>query len=1367
MGTSGWSTQQLAEFVAAVSAAENEASAATRAVERAAEALDADVAAIVCEGQLIAAIGYPDGTAPIAELEAVEPGVEGSALEVPGVGASLASAAPLEHPPAARLVIARGGPTGLTREETGLLRGMARVASMTMRMLRVLDNERAAREEVERLGLDQAALRRVATLVAKAAPPEDIYAAVATEIAQRLGADVVAVLRYEANGTATIVGGWGVPSQQIPIGTQLGVAGEGVAVSVWQTRRPARVERFDGPPGSVAACFRSLGVHTGVGCPIMVDDDLWGVAFAATARRGALPAGSESRIAEFTQLVSAAIANAEARVEVRRIADEQAALRRVATLVARGAPADEVFGAVASETRAVLDSDISTLLRLEPDGRITVMATESRLSNVVAVGERHQPLPGGAVERALQTGRTARSDGYGGELGSMADHLRTLGYGGSASAPIVVADRLWGVISVVWAQGRSVPPDGEDRLMQFGELIATALANAEARADLRQVGEEQAALRRVATGVARGDPPSAVFAAVAVEAGKVIPAADVALVGRYDPDDEIEFVGGWSRDGDPSFVGHHVALGGHNVSTLVFQSNHPARCDHIPDDSTPATAFARQWARSSAGAPINVEGRLWGVMIVGAADEGALPVGTEHRLAQFSELVATAIGNAEAREELRRVADEQAALRRVATLVARDEAPEAAFAAVADELAHLFHAEATGVSRYELDGTVTTVGSWSSIGPSVRAGSKTTVGGQNVTALVFETGQPARIDRYDADDATSATSIARRHGARSAAGAPIRVAGRIWGSVQVAMSREAVLPGRTEERLAAFAELTASAIAKAQAREELRRVADDQAALRRVATLVARAAPPAEVFAAVAAEVGRLLSMEGAGVLRYDGDRSATVVGGWSGTGDDPRIGLTIPLGGHNAVTRVFETGRPARIEYAPDDSNAATAHGREAGGQAAIGAPIGVAGGLWGAVVLVAGREDTLTPETETRLVAFTDLVATAIANAQAREELRRVAEEQAALRRVATLVAAAAPPAEVFASVAEEVSRLLQVDRAFVARYEADQSVSIVAGWSSTGATLPIGARGPVDDGSVSDLVRSTGGAARIDAYPDYPDYPGGLPAAVGMRSAVGVPILVENRLWGLVATGSAGDEPPPPETEERLIKFTELVATAIANANARSELTASRARIVASADEARRKMERDLHDGAQAQLVTLVLQVRAAQEVLPADDLLAAELERVATGLTSALDELRELASGIHPPILASGGLGPAVRMLGRRSRIPVDVDVRTADRLPKPVEVGAYYVVSEALTNAVKHSEATSVRVEIEAADKTLRIGVQDDGVGGAEFARGSGLLGLRDRVEALGGRIALESERGAGTSLSVELPLSPDRATVAQ
>jgi signal transduction histidine kinase len=687
MGTSAWSTQQLAEFVAAVSTAEGETCAAITAVERAAEALDADVAAIVCGGELIAAVGYPEGAAPVDELEAVKPGLADAVLDVPGVGNCAAAAAALEHPPGASLVIARPAPHGFMREETGLLRGMARVASMTMRMLRLLDTERAAREELERLARDQAALRRVATLIA------------------------------------------------------------------------------------------------------------------------------------------------------------------------------------------------------------------------------------------------------------------------------------------------------------------------------------------------RGTAPNVVFDAVAEEVGRVLPVADVTLVGRYDSERAIEFVGGWSRAGGAGFVGERVGLGGRNVATLVHESNAPARVDHLADDATAATAFARNWARSAAGAPINVEGRLWGVMTVGSLQPAGLPRGIEHRLAEFTGLIATAIANA-------------------------------------------------------------------------------------------------------------------------------------------------------------------------QAREELRRVADEQAALRRVATLVARAAPPEEVFAAVAEEVGQLFAAEST-LLRCDPDGTVTTVGSWSGTGDALQVVARLPLGGHNAVTHVFETDRPARIDrYPADDSSPATTIARRSGGRSAVGAPISVEGRLWGAAVVTMAREEGL-----------------------------------------------------------------------------------------------------PVD-------------------------------------------------------------------AEERLADFAELVATAIANAEAKAELTASRARIVASADETRRRIERDLHDGAQQRLVSLALQLRAAQAAVPADlDQLATELDRVVAGLDGALDELREFARGIHPATLAEGGLRPALKALARRSAVPVDLKMRTQARLPEPLEVAAYYVVSEALTNAVKHADAATVSVDVEASDDVLRVRVRDDGVGGADFARGSGLVGLKDRVEALGGRIALDSNRGLGTSLSVELPLA--------
>ena len=232
----------------------------------------------------------------------------------------------------------------------------------------------------------------------------------------------------------------------------------------------------------------------------------------------------------------------------------------------------------------------------------------------------------------------------------------------------------------------------------------------------------------------------------------------------------------------------------------------------------------------------------------------------------------------------------------------------------------------------------------------------------------------------------------------------------------------------------------------------------------------------------------------------------------------------------------------------------------------------------------------------------------------------------------------------------------------------------------------------------------------------------------------------------------------------TEERLGAFTELAATAIANARTQAELTASRARIVATADETRHRIERDLHDGAQQQLVTLALKLRAAEASVPPDlDELAAELRGVATDLTSVLDELREFARGIHPAILSEAGLVAAVKSLARRCAIPVELVTRVDERPPETVEVAAYYVISEALANATKHAEASMIFVDVMAADDVLRVAVRDDGVGGADFARGSGLVGLKDRVEALSGKISVESPRGQGTSIQVELPLRVDAA----
>jgi GAF domain-containing protein len=546
----------------------------------------------------------------------------------------------------------------------------------------------------------------------------------------------------------------------------------------------------------------------------------------------------------------------------------------------------------------------------------------------------------------------------------------------------------------------------------------------------------------------------------------------------------------------------------------------------------------------------------------------------------------------------------------------------------------------------------------------------------------------------------------------------------------------------------------------AQVYAEFRRIADEQAALRRVETLVARAAPPEEVFAAVAQEVAQVLDAEHTIMSRYDPDGAVTVVGAWTrrGAATPIPVGLRLERGGRNLHTMVFQTRRPARIDDYADATGPAADAARKFGVRSSVGVPISVAGRLWGVMSVGSIQEGPLPADTEERLVGFTELAATAIANAQARMEVRGYADEQAALRRVATLIARAAPPEEVFAAVTAEVGRVLAADITVMDRYDPDGTETTVGVWSSTGAPpVPVGTRESLGGRNVTTMVFQTGRPARIDDYADATGPIGDVAGEVSIRAAVGVPVSVEGRLWGVMLVATTRDEPLPAETETRLTGFTELVATAIANAEARAALTTSRARIVATADQTRRRIERDLHDGAQQQLVSLALRLRATRAAVP--PALGADLEQIEAGLTDALDELREIARGIHPAILAKGGLGPALHALARRSPTPVHLDVRAEGRLPEPVEVSAYYVVAEALTNAAKHAHASGVSVDVEVAGDVLRVAVRDDGTGGADFTRGTGLAGLKDRVEALGGRILLDSPRGAGTSLRVELPLT--------
>lgn len=374
---------------------------------------------------------------------------------------------------------------------------------------------------------------------------------------------------------------------------------------------------------------------------------------------------------------------------------------------------------------------------------------------------------------------------------------------------------------------------------------------------------------------------------------------------------------------------------------------------------------------------------------------------------------------------------------------------------------------------------------------------------------------------------------------------------------------------------------------------------------------------------------------------------------------------------------------------------------------------------------------------------------------------EVAVLLEEQAALRRVATLVAHGLPPSAVFDAVTSEVSRLLGADGAVLLAYEPEDTALVVAGHTEPGVELQVGARLDLEGDNVAAMVLRSGQAARMD---DYGRATGALAAQAvpqGIQAGVGAPIVVEGRVWGAVIAFTKTDFAAG--IEHRLAAFTELAGTAIANADSQAELTASRARVVSAADEARRRIERDLHDGIQQRLVSLALELRNVESTVPpGQDDLAARMALTAEGLAGAVEDLQEIARGIHPAVLAKG-LVPAIRTLALRSAVPVELDAELDGRLPETVEVAVYYVVSEALTNAAKHADASVVRVDLHAEADTVSVTVVDDGVGGADLRGGSGLIGLKDRVEAFGGRMELTSPAGGGTTVRVTVPIAADRS----
>jgi signal transduction histidine kinase len=524
-------------------------------------------------------------------------------------------------------------------------------------------------------------------------------------------------------------------------------------------------------------------------------------------------------------------------------------------------------------------------------------------------------------------------------------------------------------------------------------------------------------------------------------------------------------------------------------------------------------------------------------------------------------------------------------------------------------------------------------------------------------------------------------------------------------------------------------------VSQVEAQEELQRLADEQSALRHVATLVAAGADEAEVLAAVSEEVARLFGAERATTMRWEGE-TIHVIGDWRADESVPSmVGQALPYGGDTITARVVSSGAPSRVESAEDlGTEFARERYREFGLQASIGAPIVLEDRVWG--VVTASRTtsyDPFPPGAERRLGDFAELVAQAIANAEARRQVAALAEEQAALRRVATLVAGGRPQREVLEAVTVEAARIFRAEVVVVVRWEGiHDEVAVLRGWSADGAlTLEDGSLyHPAPDSATTSVLESGLSCRGLERSTE-----------LGERSAISAPVIVDGRLVSALTALRSANEPFSPDSDIRLRSFADLAAQAIVNVRAREEMRASSARIVRAADEARAKLERNLHDGAQQRLVAVLLSLRMTASKLP-----------------HAPDELRELARGLHPSVLTERGLGPALELLAERAPLKVTVTLDLEERLPPAVEAALYFVAAESLTNIAKHANASCVELHVTRRSDIVRVEVIDDGVGGAAMAQGSGLRGLADRVEALDGRLHIVSPPNAGTRIWAELPV---------
>jgi PAS domain S-box-containing protein len=790
--------------------------------------------------------------------------------------------------------------------------------------LRDISATKQAESHLRELAEEQAALRRVATLVAYEASSDRLVAVVAEEVARVFDVPLVRLIRYEPSGSVVIGGFSEGDDEPFSIGSRWPLDTPGLVTTIRQTGRAAGVEDYAQRPGDGAAVVRAAGMRSAIGSPIVVEGGVWGAIVLLSPRRAFLSEDAGARLADFTELLATALANAESRAALSQLADEQAALRRVATLVARQASPVELLETVAQEVARVLDVEAVGLLRFEPDGTATLVAQSDTPWDPPPLGTCFTLEGENVVTAVFQTGEAARLDDWANATGPVAEMAHVLGIRSSVATPIVAEGRLWGTMIAVTSQSEPLARETDSRIGQFTELVATAIANAEARDEVSRLVEEQAALRRVATLVAEGAAPTEVFDAVVAEVGQLLGAAQTGLA-RYENEHEISVLA--IRGQSPGILrtGVRLPLDGDSVNARILRTGRSARLNFAEGGSgSIAEVLRRDNVNATVGAPIVVDGALWGTIAASWRGDDQPPADAEKRVEKFTELVATAIANTESRAELaasearaRSLAGEQAALRRVATLVAKGTSSDELFAAVAREVAGVIDVPLVALHRYEPGRTCTMVGVAGET--SFTVGSRWPVEDEGVAGMILATGRPARKQDYTTMPGPLGTAV-REDGMISIVGVPIVVDGSIWGFMTGGARQGAPIPAGTEERFARFTELVATAIADSQARDRLAQLAYEQSALRRVATMVARAPASEQLFSTVAREVASVLDVPGVIVTRYDADGTALTLGeafrsDLAGAERFLGVGRRMPRDPGSLVAQVFDTHGPARVD--------------------------------------------------------------------------------------------------------------------------------------------------------------------------------------------------------------------------------------------------------------------------------------------------------------------------------------------------------------------------------------------------------------------------------------------------------------------